>query len=204
MHGEGVFRLLRSSVSVPPASLADEELVLRAQAGDTVAFGVLFERHVVAVRRFLCDVLRAADKADDATQEAFVRAHAQLTQTTATIRFKPWMMGIARNVAFEAMRVKRHGEFEEQDSGIPDAVIPSPNPEQVLLDAELNTQLNAAMGALSEERRAALLLRIDHGLSYDEIGAMFGWTLPTVKNEIHRARLKLRASLLPHLIGESS
>lgn len=189
---------------MPPGSLGDEELVSRAQQGDGVAFGVLFERHVGSVRRFLGDVLRGSDKADDATQEAFARAHAQLTQSTSSIRFKPWMMGIARNVAFEAMRVRRHGEFEEQDSGIPDAVIPSPTPEQVLLDAELNTQLNAAMGALSQERRAALILRVDHGLSYEEIGAMFGWTLPTVKNEIHRARLKLRASLLPHLIGESS
>jgi RNA polymerase sigma-70 factor (ECF subfamily) len=45
-------------------------------------------------------------------------------------------------------------------------------------------------------------MRLDHGLSYDDIAAAFGWSIPTVKNEIHRARLKLRAHLLPHLTGE--
>lgn len=203
MHGGVVLRLLRSSPAIT-TDTGDETLVQRAQKGDAVAFRALFERHVVSVRRFLSDLLRNQDKADDATQETFARAHAQLLKLTAEIRFKPWVLGIARNVAFEALRVKAHGAFEEDVSGVPDAVIPSPNPEQVLLDAELHAHFTAALEALSPERRAALLMRVDHGLTYEEIAQTLGWTLQTVKNEIHRARLKLRASMLPHLIGESS
>ena len=56
-----------------------------------------------------------------------------------------------------------------------------------------------ALGELREERRAALLLRIDHGLAYEDIAQVMGWSLPKVKNEIHRARLKLRERLAGHV-----
>jgi RNA polymerase sigma-70 factor (ECF subfamily) len=59
--------------------------------------------------------------------------------------------------------------------------------------------LEGALADLSEDRRAALLMRIDHGLGYGEIAAAMGWTLQKVKNEIHRARLQLRASLAGYL-----
>ena len=118
-------------------------------------------------------------------------------------RFKPWLLGIARNVAFEARRVRVHDVYdhETEERDVPDAVIPSPNPEALLLNQELEKQFNQALAELSANRRAALLMRLDHGLSYDDIAANLGWSIPTVKNEIHRARLKLRALLLPHLGG---
>lgn len=174
----------------------------QAQRGDRAAFRTLFERHVVSVRRFLVDLLRDRAQADDATQETFARAHAQLDKVTDGSGFRAWLFGIARNVAFEAHRRRLHEPLDaEDDDGVPDAVIPSPDPEAVLLDRELAGQFEAALGTLSAQRRAALLLRLDHGLAYEEIAAAMGWSLPTVKNEIHRARLKLRAALLPHLRG---
>jgi RNA polymerase sigma-70 factor (ECF subfamily) len=63
--------------------------------------------------------------------------------------------------------------------------------------------LAAALGELGEERRAALLLRIDHGLGYDEIAAQLGWPPAKVKNEIHRARLELRAVLGKYIGGKA-
>ncbi len=196
-----MLRLLTRPQPITPET-PDEALVRRAQEGETAAFKALFERHVVGVRRFLRDLLRDADAADDATQEAFTRAHAQLEKLEERDRFKPWMLGIARNVAFEARRVRLHEPLDDgDDEATPDAVIPSPDPEAVLLDLELEQHFTAALATLSPTRRAALLLRLDHGLSYDDIAAAMGWTLPTVKNEIHRARLKLRQQLLPHLGG---
>lgn len=180
----------------------DEALVRRAQRGESAAFRALFERHVLAVRRFLRDLMRDTDAADDATQETFTRAHVQLPRLGDHDRFKPWVFGIARNVAFEAKRVRQHQPLDAGDEDdVPAAVLPAPDPERTLLDRELEGHLTEALGALSEHRRAALLLRLDHGLSYDDIAAAMGWTLPMVKNEIHRARLSLRASLLPHLGG---
>lgn len=195
-----MLRLLTRTPAITPET-PDDSLVGRAQAGETAAFRALFERHVVSVRRFLRDLLRDSHAADDATQEAFARAHAQLPKLTEKERFKPWLLGIARNVAFEARRVRVHDVYDHDsdESDVPDAVIPSPNPEALLLNQELAKQFNEALSELSPNRRAALLMRLDHGLSYDDIAANFGWSIPTVKNEIHRARLKLRSLLLPHL-----
>jgi RNA polymerase sigma-70 factor (ECF subfamily) len=193
-----MLRLLSRAQPIGPET-PDEVLVRRAQAGDSAAFKALFERHVVAVRRFVRDLVRDRHLADDATQEVFARAHAQLVKLEDHDRFKPWILGIARNVAFEVRRVRQHEPIEEDDDGTPDAVIPSPDPEALLLDRELEQHFTEALGVLSPRRRAALLLRLDHGLSYEEIARVFGWSIPTVKNEIHRARLKLRAALLPHL-----
>jgi len=196
-----VLRLVSKLQPITPQT-PDEALVGRAQRGESAAFQALFERHVVAVRRFLLDLLRDGHGADDATQEAFARAHAQLEKLTEGGRFRPWMLGIARNVAFEARRVRVHAPLaEEDDEAVPDAVIPAPDPESVLLDQELERHFTEALGLLSARRRAALLLRLDHGLSYEEIAQQFGWSLPTVKNEIHRARLTLRAAMVPHLTG---
>lgn len=195
-----VLRLLKRTDPITPET-PDESLVRRAQAGESAAFRALFERHVVSVRRFLRDLLRQGDMADDATQETFTRAHAQLQKLGDHDRFKPWILGIARNVAFEARRVRTYDPIDDEDDGIPAAVIPSPDPEAVLLDAELEKHFTEALSHLSEHRRAALLMRLDHGLSYEEIAEAFDWSLPTVKNEIHRARLKLRTHLLPHLTG---
>ncbi len=196
-----MLKLLKRAPEITPET-PDEALVRRAQAGESAAFRALFERHVVAVRRFLRDLLRVADTADDATQETFARAHVQLVKLGDHDRFKPWVLGIARNVAFEARRVRQHDVLDDEDDTVPVAVIPSPDPEAVLLDAELEKHFTSALGLLSENRRAALLMRLDHGLAYEDIAAAFGWSIPTVKNEIHRARLKLRAALLPHLTGE--
>lgn len=196
-----MLRLLRPFAPITPET-PDEALVRRAQSGEAEAFKALFERHVLSVRRFLKDLLRDGDVADDATQETFTRAHVQLPKLAPGDRFKPWVFGIARNVAFEARRVRRHEPLESgDDDDAPAAVIPAPDPERLLLDRELQGHFTEALDALSPHRRAALLLRLDHGLSYDDIAAAMGWTLPMVKNEIHRARLKLRASLLPHLGG---
>lgn len=198
-----VLRLLRRLEPIT-AQTPDEALVARAQRGESEAFRALFERHVLSVRRFLRDLVRDADLADDATQETFTRAHVQLPRLGERDRFKPWVFGIARNVAFEVKRVRQHQPLEtEEDELLPAAVLPAPDPERTLLDRELEGQLTSALSELSEPRRAALLLRLDHGLSYDEIASAMGWTLPMVKNEIHRARLALRAALLPHLGGPS-
>ena len=199
-----MLHLLRRPEPITPET-PDEALVRRAQRNDADAFRALFERHVTSVRRVLRDLIRDPHAADDATQETFTRAHVQLPKLGDHDRFRPWVFGIARNVAFEARRVRQHQSLElDSDDDVPAAVLPAPDPERTLLDRELEGQLTSALGELSEHRRAALLLRLDHGLSYDDIAEAMGWTLPMVKNEIHRARLALRASLLPHLGGPTS
>jgi len=195
-----VLRLLRKSVPVEETS--EEALVRRAQGGEADAFRVLFERNVSGVRRFLGDLLKDGSAADEATQETFVRAHALLGRLKDRVRLQGFLLGIARNVAFEHHRRGPTMEYVEDDATI-EAVLPAPDPESLMLDRELELQFAGARAALKPERRAALLMRVDHGLAYEEIAEAMGWSLPTVKNEIHRARLKLRQLMLPHVGGRS-
>ena len=114
-HGALVLKLLKRTPDITPET-PDGALVRRAQDGESAAFKALFERHVVAVRRFLRDLLRTGDAADDATQETFARAHAQLVKFPDHDRFKPWILGIARNVAFEHMRVRSRTNADPADA----------------------------------------------------------------------------------------
>jgi RNA polymerase sigma-70 factor (ECF subfamily) len=178
----------------------ERDVVERARAGESEAFRVIFERHAPAVRRFLGDLLRDAPAADEATQETFVRAHARLRSLEEGDRLSSWLLGIARRVFLEQLR-KRKRDPDPFPDEEPREVDTAPTPEAALLSGEADRVLEGALVTLSEERRAALLLRIDHGLGYGEIAQAMGWTLQKVKNEIHRARLHLRSELATYLEG---
>lgn len=179
----------------------DRPLVLRAQGGDARAFRALYERYGKPVWRFAQDSLRDPVEADEVTQETFVRAHAALARLHDPDRFLPWLLGVARRICLERHRrsgIQPAGSAEEVEAHAP--LQPSaPTPEELLLDVETEAQLDAALSLLGESRRTALLLRIDHGLAYDEIATVMNWSIPKVKNELHRARLQLRAQLAPHV-----
>ena len=182
----------------------DEAVLVRARAGDAEAFRVIFESHAPAVRRFLSDVLRDRARADEATQETFVRAHARLGSLREGERLSGWIFGIARLVSLEQLRDRRRERPAANDESerIPQAD-GAPGPEAALLGGEATRMLDGALSTLAEDRRAALLLRLDHGLGYGEIADAMGWPLQKVKNEIHRARLQLRERLKGYLEGEA-
>jgi RNA polymerase sigma-70 factor (ECF subfamily) len=180
---------------------AERRMLARAREGDPAAFRSLFEQHAPAVWRFLRDLFRDEAAADEATQETFVRAHGRLGALRDETRLSSWLLGIARHVYLESRRTRgTHLDIASEESEpLLESVLPSPTPEDLLLDRELEGLLAEALGELREERRAALLLRIDHGLAYEDIAQVMGWSLPKVKNEIHRARLQLRERLAGHV-----
>jgi RNA polymerase sigma-70 factor (ECF subfamily) len=191
-----------SSLSLAISEHADPELASRARAGDARAFRLLFERHAPGVRRFLRDLTGNAAVADEATQETFVRAHRKLATIHDDAKVAPWLFGIARMVAHEhrrTLRVRKPADDRvlEQHAAL------APTPEAALLGAEADLALSRALATLGEERRAALLLRLDHQLAYEDIADAMGWSLAKVKNEIHRARLALRAELADFMRGAS-
>lgn len=185
----------------------DEPLVVRARTGDAAAFRMLFERHSPGVRRYLGDLLRDESAADDATQETFVRAYDRLLSLREAGRVQTWLFGIARNVFLEQWRARKEerralpeGEGETAELAIVDT---APTPDAVLLGQEADRVLSEALTYVGEPRKSALLLRLDHGLAYEDIAEIMGWSVAKVKNEIHRARLQLRAQLARYLGGAS-
>jgi RNA polymerase sigma-70 factor, ECF subfamily len=184
--------------AAPLVSMSDF-LVERAIAADGKAFRQLFERHAPAVRRFLGDLCRDDAAADEATQETFVRAHAQLGTLRDHSKLRPWLFRIARYVWLESRRRSRRtvsdDEILERE---PDR---APDPEAILLGREAAAVVTDALSVLDDDRRAALLLRVDQGLGYEEIAETMDWPLSKVKNEIHRARKQLRARLSSYMGG---
>ena len=160
---------------------------------------MIFDRQAPGVRRFLGDLLRDDAAADEGTQETFVRAHQRMSSLLEPGKLQGWLFGIARMVFLEQIRRKRREgpmpepaeDFSRTDCG--------PSPEAMLLSLESDRMLDGALADLDDERRSALLMRIDHGLGYGEIAEAMGWSLQKVKNEIHRARLQLRARLAGYL-----
>lgn len=180
----------------------ERALVARAQAGDQEAFRRIFETQAPGMRRLARYLLRDGEAAGEATQEAFVRAHRLIASLAEPDGLRSWLLAIVRNVCLEQLRARRRWMRSEGLDAIdlsPDVDRDAPSPEQLLLGREADELLAAALGGLSEERRTALLLRIDHDLSYEEIASVMGWPLHKVKNEVRKARLGLRAALAAYL-----
>ena len=159
---------------------------------------VLYQRHAPRVQRFLRDVLGDEALAWDATQETFARAFAHVAILKDSEKAAPWLFGVARNVSLELRRARfRSGRVIAQENGELERAKAKAGacPEQEYLGREALRVVDAALLRLSEDRRAVLLLRLDHGLAYDEIAETMGWTLAKVKVEIFRAREVLRETM---------
>jgi RNA polymerase sigma-70 factor (ECF subfamily) len=159
------------------------------------------------VHRFLRDLLGCPALAADATQETFVRAFRRVDDLPAGTRLVPWVFGVARHVSLEARKARGRAArvLAPESPGDHERVADDAarNPEAELLDREALRVVARALAQLPEEKRAVLLLRCDHGLAYDEIAQLMGWSLAKVKVEIFRAREVLRATLDAYRGGES-
>jgi RNA polymerase sigma-70 factor, ECF subfamily len=148
-------------------------------------FHSLYQRYAPQVRRFALFLCGEAALADDLTSETFVRAWtARGKIREATV--KAYLFTIARNLYRDHLRRNRRNT--ELDETMPDT---GPGPaERTEHKAELDAVL-AALRQLSEVDRAALLMRVQEEMSYEEIADALDLQVTTVKVKVHRARLKL-------------
>ncbi len=187
----------------PTTHEAHRESIPGGTRADHVMLTRLYEDHGARIHRFLRDLLCDSALAADATQETFVRAYRQLPTFTGGAAIRPWLFGIARNVSLEIRRARFRASRVITPCGEELLVEPlaEGSPESELLSREALRVVDDALGGLSEERRAMLLLRLDHGLSYDEIAQLMGFSLAKVKVEIFRAREILRGVMTSYEKG---
>ena len=175
---------------------ADDDLVARAQRGDTRAYGTLVKEHQTLAFRTAYLLTGSAPDAEDAVQDAFVKAHAALGRFRPGAPFRPWLLAIvaneARNRRRSAGRRERLALRAAEDPLSGGAV---PSPEAALLDAERREELLAAVNDLREDDRLAIACRYFLGLSEEETAAALGWRRGTVKSRTSRALDRLRAQL---------
>jgi RNA polymerase sigma-70 factor (ECF subfamily) len=168
---------------------ADEAtLVAWARGGDEVAFGILVEgarRRLQAVCRRACD---DPGDAADACQDALLAAWQNLDRFRGDSGFGTWLCAIGLNAA-HAIRRKRRPLPIELDP----ATVTTPDATS---EVDLRDRVGRALRALDEPMRTAVVLREYGALSYEEIAAVTGAELNTVRTRIHRARRQLADLLL--------
>jgi len=178
---------------LPADDVSDEVLIRRARRGDREAFGDLVYRYregaVNVVYRMCGDV----HLAEDAAQDAFVRAWEALPRYRHRGTFKAWLYRIALNCARDALRRQRPTADVD---GLP-LRSDAPGPERQMLQQERATRVQEAVLGLPEASRAALVLREYEGFSYKEIAETLDIPMGTVMSRLHYARSRLREMLSP-------
>jgi RNA polymerase sigma-70 factor (ECF subfamily) len=176
----------------------DGELVARSKAGDLQAFGELVRRYQKPVYRIVLRMVRSPDDADDLTQDTFVRAHRGLKTFREEFDFHPWLYRIAVNQAINFINKRKRQAAVDIDE-VPEGDVKSgPEPESPIQAAsrqELLTRLEEALRRLPEEQRTVFLLRVQEGLSYEEIADTMQTPKGTVMSRLARARMALRKYL---------
>lgn len=186
----------------PPVSFEEEqELVARAQAGDERAFEVLVRRHADGLYAVVARFLGPGPDAEEATQEAFLRAWRSIDRFRGEARFFTWLYRIGINEAKRRARRGRAGAATTSLEETPDAEVAdaAAAPESVAGEVELRRALDEAIRGLKPTYRAALILRDVEGLSTAEAAASMGLGEAAFKSRLHRARRAVRRAVAAYL-----
>jgi RNA polymerase sigma-70 factor (ECF subfamily) len=195
------------------AEMSDEDLMLRVQAGEKACYDQLVQRYKVRLYNYVLRMVRDQDVAEEIAQDAFVRAYVNADKYRTIARFSTWLYTIATNLVRNRYRKKRrrppvlsiffrsHDDDEELVHEIPD---PSPDPEQLAVGKDLERLIAIATEQIPERYREPFLLREVNQLSYEEIRAVTGLKLGTVRSRINRARNHFRSIIEPLLEDAAS
>ena len=174
----------------------DAQLMLAFKAGDRAAFERLFERWTPRLHTFLARMVRDRARAEELTQDVFVRIYKAAPRYEARTRFSTWLFGIAHNLALNELDRAHHKRERRVDSlEAYDGPQDEPDAVDQLTARRTGATLERALEALPARQRSALLLRSEQGLAYDEIAATLETSVSSVKSMIHRARQSLSSAL---------
>ena len=183
----------------------EKELISRAQKGDSDAFSALILPHEKRMYHYALRMLKDSHEAEDALQEAFLKAYSKLNTYHGEASFSTWLYTILNRLCLDILRKKkRTGEEnflslnqtnkDEEDYEL-QIEANAPTPEEAYHKKEAMQAVKKALDQLSEEHRAVIVMRDVNGLDYDAIAKITGTSLGTVKSRINRARLNLRKIL---------
>ena len=186
----------------------DQQLVVRAQRGDTRAFDLLVLKYQGRIATLVARFVNDATEVEDVTQEAFIKAFRALPKFRGESAFYTWLYRIASNAAknYLVARGRRPAtttdvqEAEYFEEG--DALREIETPENAYFGSELAKTVQGALEGLPDELRAALSLREFDGLSYEEIADVMACPVGTVRSRIFRAREVVDSRVRAQLSGE--
>jgi RNA polymerase sigma-70 factor (ECF subfamily) len=188
---------------------SDEELMLLVQEGNNVCFDILVDRYKIRLFNFLYRMVGNRDDAEEIAQEAFVKAFIHAGKYKTIAKFSTWLYTIATNLVRNRIRARRRApqflsirELARDDSEETkqvDLISDHRSPDEVYNDEELREIIQRSIQKIPEKYRTSFVLREINQLSYEEIAAVTGLKLGTVRSRINRARTCFRKIVEPLL-----
>lgn len=191
------------TVEIPPSQLPDPELAARVASGDRDAIRFLVKRHNQTLFRTARAILREDGEAEDAVQEAYVKAIRGIGSFRSDAKLSTWLTRIVVNEALGRLRSRKRAaeviplaadigaEGEMHDT--PDEA--SASPEMAALRAEARRIMEDRIDALPDSFRTVFVLRAVEEMTVEETAAALGIPEATVRTRFFRARSQLRESL---------
>jgi RNA polymerase sigma-70 factor (ECF subfamily) len=181
--------------------LRDEELMEMFCAGKTGAFQFLFEKYRNRIFRFIYATYeRNPARAEDYTQEVFLRVIEKRDSFNPAMCFSSWLYTIARNYCLNQFRSKT--PYFEMQVDVLDRLgyeNPSGRADKKLLDKELGAIIRKAVSKLPENLRAVFVMREIEGLPHSEISEILNLSEANVRIQLHRAKKQLQQLITPYL-----
>jgi len=168
----------------------EAQWIAEAKTGDKDAFAKLVEKYQRPVYSVCYRMLGTPTAAEDASQEAFIRAYQALDRYDPKRSFATWILSIASNYSIDQLRKKKVTilSMDNEKYGWMAPPDPGPSPEKAALDKEKGALVQAILADLPETDRAAVILQFWHDYSYDEIAETLGLSSSAVKSRLFRAR----------------
>ena len=173
--------------------LDERDLVSRAKRGDHAAYASLVEMHQTIAFRTAWLITRSAAEAEEAAQDAFVKAYRALGRFRDGAPFRPWVLAIVANESRNRVVASQRRErltLRAAEERRPGGAVPSP--EAALLERETRTELVDAVERLPDRDRLVIACRYFLGLSEAETAAALDCRRGTVKSRLSRAVARLR------------
>ncbi|MBL8436247.1 RNA polymerase sigma factor RpoE [Zoogloea sp.] len=185
----------------------DQQLVERVQRGDKQAFGLLVAKYQRKLARLLSRLIRDPAEVEDVAQETFIKAYRALPSFRGDSAFYTWLYRIGINTAknflvSQGRRAPTTTDFDSEEAETfedGDQLRDINTPERLMMTRQIGDTVNAAMEALPEELKTAIVLREIEGLSYEEIATIMDCPIGTVRSRIFRAREAISEKLKPLL-----
>lgn len=172
--------------------MQDEMKWLRlAQEGDAQAFSRLVEMYAKPVHNLCYRMLGNSEDAEDAAQEAFLRAFKAIKRYDPQRKFASWLLSIAANYCIDQHRRSRLQFISLEDSPEADLGDKAAGPAARMLQRETQDELQSLLAGLEPRDRAAIILYYWHELPYEEIAEQLSMSQSALKSRLHRARRTL-------------
>jgi RNA polymerase sigma-70 factor (ECF subfamily) len=171
----------------------ESQWLVQAIEGDDLAFSRLVEIYQKPVFNLCYRMLGNAGDAEDAAQEAFLRAYKSLGRYDPKRSFPTWLLSIASHYCIDQLRKRRFTSYsiDDDDYAWLEPPDPGPDPESSLNTREKQEQVQGLLEKLNPKDRSAVIMRYWYNYSYEEIAEALSLTISAVKSRLHRARREL-------------